>query len=90
MNNNLAELIHTAFNPHGVVVSLGGRYVKEQYQYAQAVGEALMRPDDALAIIEAESSLPDRQLRNFAFTASVSSDSSLPDRQLRKKSRSNL
>lgn len=54
MNNNLAELIHTAFNPHGVVVSLGGRYVKEQYQYAQAVGEALMRPDDALAIIEAE------------------------------------
>lgn len=27
---------------------------KEQYQYAQAVGETLMRPDDALAIIEAE------------------------------------
>lgn len=53
-NHNLAELIHTAFNPHGVVVSLGGRYVKEQYQYAQAVGESLMRPDDALAIIEAE------------------------------------
>ena len=52
--SSLAELIHTAFNPHGVVVSLGGRYVKEQYQYAQAVGEALMRPDDALAIIEAE------------------------------------
>jgi Rad3-related DNA helicase len=55
MNNfNLAELIHTAFNPHGIVVSLGGRYVKEQYQYAQAVGEALIRSDDALAIIEAE------------------------------------
>lgn len=55
MNNyNLAELIHTAFHPHGIVVSLGGRYVKEQYQYAQAVGDALMRSDDALAIIEAE------------------------------------
>lgn len=55
MNNyNLAELIHTAFNPHGIVVSLGGRYVKEQYHYAQAVGETLMRPDNALAIIEAE------------------------------------
>lgn len=55
MNNyNLADLIHTAFNPHGIVVSMGGRYVKEQYQYAQAVGDSLMRPDDALAIIEAE------------------------------------
>ena len=53
-NFNLAELIHTAFNQHGIVVSLGGRYVKEQYQYAQAVGESLMRPNDALAIIEAE------------------------------------
>lgn len=53
-NKKLSDYIHEAFNPHGVVVSLGGRYVKEQYQYAQAVGESLMYPDESLAIIEAE------------------------------------
>lgn len=54
MNKTLAEYIHEAFNPHGIVVSLGGRYVKEQYQYAQAIGESLSRPNESLAIIEAE------------------------------------
>ena len=53
-NQRLADLIHQVFNPQGMIVSLGGRYVREQYEYAQAVGQALMHPDQSLSLLEAE------------------------------------
>ena len=53
-NQRLADLIHQVFNPQGIIVSLGGRYVREQYEYAQAVGQALMHPDQSLSLLEAE------------------------------------
>lgn len=53
-NQKLADFIHQVFNPQGIIVSLGGRYVREQYEYAQAVGNALINPDQSLSLLEAE------------------------------------
>lgn len=51
---DLYELIEQAFKPDGAIVQLGGRHVREQHEYAQAVGRVLMNPDQALGVLEAE------------------------------------
>lgn len=53
-NQDIFDLVDDAFKSNGVIVQLGGRYVEEQYQYAQAVAQGLMEPEKALAILEAE------------------------------------
>ena len=46
--------IDQAFNPNGVIVGMGGRFVQEQYQYAMNIADVLMNPDGGLGVVEAE------------------------------------